>query len=139
MNKTIILIGILVLVFVSGCENPFDPNYDEVCKEIYQPSLDRLDYYKELSMEQSKELSVHSVTWISPEDFIYEVNSNCLLIVTNGKKPQQNQWYVDMGFTQFDSKNMFPVIQWDLQRDQIFGQWDEDNSGNWKYWLVCKK
>ena len=137
MNKKIIIVMALVsLIFISGCDNPFDANYGEVCKEIYQPTLTQLDYYKELSREQSKELGVHSVTWISPEDFLYEVKDKCLLIVTEGKEPQQADWFTENGFTQFERDDIFPIRTWDLETDQIEDGYDFNG---WKYWVRCKK
>lgn len=139
MNKLILTFGIIVMVLVAGCDNPFDPKYGEVCKEIYQQDLDSLDYYKELTREQSKELGIHSVTWISPEDFLFKVKDKCLLIVTDGEEPQQADWFTENGFTQFDRNNIFPIRVWDLETDDISGQWDRDDSGNWKYWIRCKR
>ena len=125
-------------MFLTGCDF-FE--YDRICKEIYQPTLNMLDFYKNVTREQSKELAEHEVRWISPENFLQEIERNCLLIVTNGGEPQQNEWHTENSFTQFDIDKLIPVRTWNLTSDQIEGRWDrwnnDETDGRWKYWIIC--
>ena len=133
--RRLLLLVLILLVFISGCSNPFNPQYERVCKEIYQHQLNELSSCRNNTKEYISEISHYKYYYISPENFIRDIYDSCLLIITDGAEPIQGDWYNEMGFDQFEGKEMFRVRTWDLERDQIEGYDGEE----WEYWLVCDK
>jgi len=131
--KLLIAFALLGVLFLSGCNNPFDPEYERVCKEIYQRDLNNLAYYKSKTSELISELSTYKYYWVSPEDFIYEVGGDCMLIITNGEKPSYS--------FSFENEDIFPIRTLDIKTDQVEREGNNWNGTHrlWNYWLVCER
>lgn len=141
MNKIIfLLIGLILII---GCEKQsskhglcfIPPDYDTICAYIYQARMNQLEQCKgsvEQYIEEKNDCVFNS---IPKEDFLYEVKDNCLLIITEGERPGQNDWYIENGFTQFNREEIFPIRTWNLTSDQI----EDEGFDGWNYWMRCKE
>ena len=124
MNKIIILIGVLALVFLVGCKtNSF------TVKDLLQS---RLDSCRENLNDYAKETGALRANCVDKSHFANAVDGACVLIVTEGEEPTQSQNEI------LNRQYVFPVRTWNFSTDQIEDRWDTDD-GIWKYWLYCPK
>lgn len=122
MRIIYIFLAIIVIIIFLGISGNSKSNYENVCDNAYRIYMDDLNFYKNISREQSKELAYRDVVWIPPENFISEIDDNCVLIITNGTK----------------AENAFPIRLLDIEKQDISGIYS-DYTENWNYWLRCKK
>ncbi len=135
MNKKIIIgIFIVGLILLGGCDGYTQEEVVALCNSQYYKGYEMGKIIGESCNEEVKLDIYKRAKEGYLEESIYNFRQDCLLIITNRKRPEQNEWYNGMGFEQFDKENMFPIRTWNLTSDQIEG---EDFDG-WNYWVICK-
>ena len=88
------IIGLLIgMIFLVGCTNIDYCEYERACAEIHRIDIRERDYYENRTRILEEEVREHKFYWIPPEEFIYDIDGNCMLIVTEGEKPSYNYMF----------------------------------------------
>lgn len=142
VNKRLILIiGILSLIFISGCDKNGVYGCDvkghivkdvDLCKAIVERENERYELGKSIGKECSEEIvkdiynGAYERCFVDIKNNIY---SNCLLVITDGSKPEIPDYY------DYTKEDFFPMRILDFKTDTIKSSED----GSWNYWVVCKR
>ena len=115
---------------------------DELCQLISSISREQYELGKLIGESCNDEI-IEDIYNRSREFYIQKYSldfkEKCLLIITNGKEPQQSQWYQETNLQQFNKEHIFPIRSWDLELDQIEGYGDDWNGTDIlrKYYILC--